>query len=249
MRSRKPEKIPGTWPKWDRQCSGHSRRTNKPCNKVAVIGGDRCGFHGGAGEVSEEAAWRRYVLWLLCPDAVRHGVLSPIAADQIEILADALCRWIVTEGGHEKMSAAARLKAVELLFEMVSIASHPDPAVLLTNITPEEAHAVVKILVDNGLLKIGPEAQGKPQRVKNTVLSTKSPAEWREYREKTLDRMWKSVGGVGECPLWIKDESGVRQLGTLAFLIVDDRDGSEFWASSTGLTSLLAYYLKAVPPT
>jgi hypothetical protein len=58
-------------PKWPEMCKRSSKRSNGlPCEKPAIPGGYVCRWHGGNVGRIREAAWYRYVTWVVtgCPE-------------------------------------------------------------------------------------------------------------------------------------------------------------------------------------
>lgn len=139
------------WPKWDRQCDSFSWRTGKRCTQRAIRGLNTCRRHGGAG-LKAAYGWRRYLLWILLPESIRNnGVSGPVTDDEVEIVCNLLAQQIVTGDLHA--SATVRMHAIQYLFDAVSIEKHPDPAILLTHLSREDATMAIRILRRNGLMK------------------------------------------------------------------------------------------------
>jgi len=115
------------------------------------MGAKNCKRHGGAGEVSGERAWKRYLLWILLPDVIRYSQpRSPVLDDEVEIVCQIIAHAALY--GDQHASDAVRMAAAEYLLDSASVLEHPDPAVLLTHLTRDQADTVVRILRMNNLL-------------------------------------------------------------------------------------------------
>lgn len=127
-----------------------SWRTGQQCRKWAIRGLDRCRKHGGGG-LNQVQGWKRYLLWVMLPETVRFtGEATPVTDEMVSIACMALADAMLT--GDARLSAQARMKAVEFLFDSQAIDTHPDPASLLTHLSREDALTAVRILRLNGLM-------------------------------------------------------------------------------------------------
>ena len=147
----RPKQLPPHWPRWNRRCQRTNWRTGLQCKSFACTGADHCRRHGGHGEVSGERAWKRFLLWALLPDAIREGLNSPLLDHEVE----AACQIIATAAltGDAHASDAVRMRAAEWLLQEAAVATHPDPALLLTMWPREDAEIAIRILRDNGLMR------------------------------------------------------------------------------------------------
>lgn len=139
------------WPKWRHPCTAFSWRTGQPCRQWATLGNDCCKRHGGGGRWSQQG-WKRYLLWVLLPESIRvTASRSPVLDEEVELLCNILAQYMVTGDAHA--TEGVRMKAIEFLFDAVTMERHPNPALLLTHLSREDAMEAVKILRVNNLLK------------------------------------------------------------------------------------------------
>lgn len=139
------------WPQWKRRCESFSWRTGAQCKAWSTIGYNHCRKHGGGG-IHKEKAWRRYLLWVLLPDTIKHTMVkSPFTDDEIEVAANIIAQYVVTGDSHA--SEGVRMKAIEYLFDSVTVENHPHPQELLTHLSKEDASEAIRILRLNGLIK------------------------------------------------------------------------------------------------
>lgn len=145
-----PRAVPQGWPKWEMPCRAFSWQTGKPCKNPAVRGTNQCGTHGGRG-LNRIQGWKRYLLWVLLPETVRYTKLQDLITDEfVQVACQALAEEILT--GDRRLSERARMAAVEYLFESQALEMHPDPALLLTHLSREDAQAAIRILRLNHLI-------------------------------------------------------------------------------------------------
>jgi hypothetical protein len=142
-------------PPWGRSCTGKSRHAHQTykCRAPAVAGSDRCSSHGGKGGVWKEQAWRYYLLNLLLPDAAAKvpRFRGPVTDDLIQILCQVIAEAALT--GTTMASQNVKFRAAEFLLDSAALVTHPDPALLLTHLSRDDAAMAVSILVRNGLMK------------------------------------------------------------------------------------------------
>ena len=144
------KELDSRWPKWNRYCNHVSWRTGKTCKARALIGTDQCKRHGRHSRTP--IGWKRYLLWVLLPETIRHtGVHTPVTDEEVEIVCNLIAQYVLAGDAHA--SEGVRMKALEFLFQSVAILEHPDPAILLTHLSREDADTAIKILRLNGLMK------------------------------------------------------------------------------------------------
>ena len=146
----RPKAIPQNWPKWNRQCEAIRWQRGGRCKAAACLGSTKCKRHGGHGEVSGERAWKRYLLWILLPDAIRAQTMSPVLDHEVEAVCQIIAHACLV--GDQHASEAARMSAATYLLASAAAATHPDPALHLTHLSREDAEAAIRILRINGLL-------------------------------------------------------------------------------------------------
>lgn len=89
---------------------------------------------------------------MLLPESIRvTASRSPVLDEEVELLCNILAQYMVTGDAHA--TEGVRMKAIEFLFDAVTMERHPNPALLLTHLTREDAMEAVKILRVNNLLK------------------------------------------------------------------------------------------------
>jgi len=150
----KPLTIPQGWPRWNRRCNATRWRTGTSCANWAIVGGDKCIRHNGNGEIARERAWKRYLLFALLPDTVRENrtrLWAPVLDEEVEMVQQVVAHAVLY--GDQHANETVRMACVTYLLDAAAVAMHPDPAVLLTHLTREDADTAVRILQLNNLLR------------------------------------------------------------------------------------------------